>query len=260
MKSSIHFLLLGVDDSNIVVNTATGEGTTIAANISIALGAALSARTVTVDGASGSATFTVLPVGVGPVILSINPTAAPTGTKVTLTGLRFGNSMGRSMVNFDNLSTNVSYQAQVLSWSDTAIEAIVPTLATIGSYEVKVISIPSGSGPVTAQESNPANFQVTALSGGSATMYPNPFNAGKETIHISVADTMGATNIGFYIFDMTARLVYKQVVPVAIANYIDWDGRDMSSMLVGDGAYLVRIINEDSKTLLAKGKLLVVKR
>jgi hypothetical protein len=55
MSSDIHF----TPGTGITINSATGAGTSINANITIASGAPTTARTVTVDGATGSATFTV---------------------------------------------------------------------------------------------------------------------------------------------------------------------------------------------------------
>ena len=107
-------------------------------------------------------------------------------------------------------------------------------------------------------ESNPTGFQITGSMGlGLANIYPSPFNAGAESVTIAVADTGGATNIGFYVFDRTARLVNKQVITGS--SQTTWDGKDQNNNIAGNGAYLIRIVNEDSKALLAKGKLLVIK-
>ena len=217
-----------------------------------------SSTPIYIDSITAASTSEV-PTGESPAILSISPAASPAGTKIVVTGLRFGSAQGRSLLNFNNLTTNVSYQAVITKWSDTTIEAIVPTLAPKGNYEIKVVKIPSGSGPVTALESNPSLFTVTSNSTGAdvAIIYPNPFNAGNEVVNISTTNTGGVTNFGFYIFDMTAQLVYKEVKP---SGGTTWTGIDQYSKLVGDGAYLVRIINEDTKTMLAKGKILVIKR
>ena len=261
MASKIHF-----SGTGITIISATGNGISIEASVSIDPAASADTRTVTVDGATGSANFTVVS-NVGPRVDSITPVAAPAGTRVKVVGARFGTPQGRSLLNFNNLGTGASYTAPVLRWSDTTIEAIIPS-APAGSYEVRVIYIPSGSG-LSAMESNPANFQVTTLiPSGTATIYPNPFNAGVEQVKISVTDTGGATNVGFYIFDMTARLVARNVVTSlgGTAKWTNddgtdgWKGYDQTNSLVGDGAYIVRVINEDTKSVIAKGKVLVVKR
>jgi flagellar hook assembly protein FlgD len=46
----------------------------------------------------------------------------------------------------------------------------------------------------------------------------------------------------------------------ASGSEVNWNGRDDQGNLVGDGLYLVRIVNEESKSLIAKGKVLVIKR
>jgi len=132
--------------------------------------------------------------------------------------------------------------------------------APAGSYEVNVIYIPYVKGPGSDTPSNPADFAITYFGASDvATIYPNPFNAGTEVVNIAVTSTGGANNIGFYIFDMTAKLVNRQVVS-APTSATTWNGYDQTNTLVGDGAYIVRVINEDTKSVIAKGKLLVVKR
>ncbi|MFA4843735.1 MAG: Ig-like domain-containing protein [Candidatus Margulisiibacteriota bacterium] len=198
--------------------------------------------------------------GEAPAITTISPTAAPAGTMITVTGVRFGTPQGGSHLDFENQTTKVSYQAQITAWSDTSITAYVPKLAATGTYEVKVVrvAIAAGTGTITALQSNPANFQVTASGAGDlAIIWPNPFNPNSQTVSIAVTDTAGASRLGFYIFDMTAKLVYKEVI--TSGNQISWDGHDQAGAIVADGAYLLRAINDETKSLLAKGKILVIK-
>jgi hypothetical protein len=255
MKASVHF-----SNSGITVNSATAtDANHIAANITIGSAAATGAGTVSVTGASGTTAFTVTLPGTGPLVTSITPSSAPAGTRVVIRGLRFGSSQDRSQVLFKNLANNTSTQAMVLSWADTMIEAIIPSIST-GSYEVTVSEISSVAGTLYEMNSNPAAFIITGpVVHGVATIWPNPFNAGRESVNIAVTDTGGATNLGFYIYDMTAQLVNHQTAS-APSNSVTWNGYNLNSNLVGDGAYVVRVINEDNKSLIAKGKLLVVKR
>ncbi|MFH1386978.1 MAG: Ig-like domain-containing protein [bacterium] len=198
------------------------------------------------------------PTGNEPLITLITPPAAPAGTRIVVTGLRFGDKQSESTLAFNNLTTKVAYPANIIAWSDTSITAIVPQTATIGTYEVKVTRSWTAQGVVNALESLPADFQVTSSSaGGTVTSWPNPFNAGKESINLAFTLPAGTTNVGVYIFDMTAKLVNKQLIT---ANQTTWNGNDMAGTLVGDGAYIIRVINEDNKSLIAKGKILVVKR
>jgi hypothetical protein len=197
------------------------------------------------------------------VITSISPNMAPAGNRITVNGLRFGSAQGSSYLSFENLSSRISYNAEIISWSDTAIEAVVPRLAAAGTYEVKVTRVAIIAGTVTAMQSNPSSFLITAAAAGGdiVNVRPNPFNPNTETVLMPVTNTYGATNVGYYIFDMTARLVYKHVVTASGTTASDtWDGKDLTQVLVGDGAYILRVINEDTKSLIARGKILVVKK
>lgn len=255
MVSAVHF-----SNPGITVNSATGSGTGISANITIATSAATGDAAVTVDGASGSATFAVSTAGSAPIIVSISPSAGPAGTRVNVTGVRFGAVQASSYLAFQNIVSNVSYNAEIVSWSDSLIVAVIPRLAAAGTYEVKATRVAVVAGAVTAQESNTTGFQVTsAVAGGDiATIYPNPFNPNAQVVTIAVSNPTGATNLGVYIFDMTAHQVAKQAL--SGTNQTTWDGKDLNGALVGDGAYILRVINEDTKTLIARGKILVVKQ
>jgi len=206
----------------------------------------------------------------GPEINTIIPAAGPAGTQITVSGIGFGDNQSMSMLMFENTDTGASYQAEIISWREDQIVAIVPRLADKGAYEVRVIKIAIVAGATTAQESNPADFTVTArgaTEGGLATIYPNPFNPIAEQTGqpnasaikaVTIAyDPGSASHVGVYIYDMTARLVYKQVTS---DTQVTWDGYDTHSNLVGDGAYILRIVDEDSKRVIAKGKILVIKQ
>ena len=199
------------------------------------------------------------PTGEAPYIASVTPAASPAGARFTVSGARFGSSEGESILLFENTTTGKSYFADITSWSETTIEAIVPAGAATGIYKMKVVRKSIALGIVRALESNEAGYSVTiAAVAGLANAWPNPFNAGSESINISIPSAGGAANIGWYIYDMTAKLAYKTA---GSATQISWSGRDINANLpVADGAYILRVVNEDTKTLLAKGKILVVKR
>jgi len=189
-------------------------------------------------------------------IFSIDPSAAPAGTKITIKGEDFGSAQGQSSLIFENIETNASFQAKVEKWSASEIKAVVPEQANTGDYNVRVIKIAIAAGTINAQESNNANFQVSAIAAtlGTVIIRPNPFNPNVESVTFDFTNT---ANAGIYIYDMTAKLVYKQVVSGSTTT---WTGRDNWSKLAGDGAYLLRVINEDNKQLIAKGKILVIKQ
>ena len=95
---------------------------------------------------------------------------------------------------------------------------------------------------------------------GDAPNYPNPFNPGTGSTKI-VVDVPGPMDIGVYIYDITARLMYRNVILGANGlTEIIWDGKSYYGQVVDNGVYLVRVIDEHSKQMIAKGKLLVIKR
>ena len=197
-----------------------------------------------------------------PVVVSTDPAASgPAGSGLTINGLHFGALQGNSLVIFDDPNTGLSYKAEVLSWSDTVITARVPALAGAGNYTVRVIRQGNIFGQQNGIVSNVVPFQVSAAAvAGAATIYPNPFNAGKASVNIVVPTIpSGTANIGFYLYNTAAQLVYKQVIS-APNNSITWNGLDTAGALVGNGTFLARIIDEDSRVMLAKGKILVIKQ
>jgi len=202
----------------------------------------------------------VIPPNNGNTVISLDRGTGPVGTTLTVnwvSGRTFGTTQGNSQLSFTNKATGATLTTiTVTSWSDNQIKAIVPSLP-IGAYDVKVIVAQNVSGIVQTFTSDPANFLITSgIVSDTPVIYPNPFNPPTEVVTIAVTDTKGATTIDYYIFDMTARLIKH------FANggsQIVWGGLDDQGNLAGNGAYLVRIVNADTKALIAKGKLLVVK-
>jgi len=199
-------------------------------------------------------------------ISSITPNAAPAGTRITISGSGFGNVQGQSIVLFESLiAGHPSHQAEIVAWGDTIIDAVVPRMANPEDYAVRVIKVAVVQNSSMAWESNELDFRVTAAAanqGGLATIYPNPFNplsASTAESQVTIAFNPGtATRINIYIYDMTARLVYKG--DLAAATQTTWNGRDTQGNLVGDGAYVLRVVNGDSKQVIAKGKILLIKK
>jgi hypothetical protein len=202
------------------------------------------------------------------IITEVQPAKGPAGTRFTAIGSGFGIAQGQSLLVFENRNTGITYSVKILSWSDTEIEAIVPRVAPAGNYQLKVIKLEiTAAGNMRAQESNPESFIVTGATppGGNAVIFPNPFNplatelaaSGMSANQATIAfDANGAPNIGIYIYDATARLVYQGVTT---DTQITWDGRDNGGSIVADGIYLLRVVNADTKSLIAKGKILVIK-
>lgn len=215
----------------------------------------------------------VIPSGTAPIITNIYRAGAsatdpdrakgPAGVRIIIEGTNFRDSSTSSSraIEFTSLSTSAMTEGIILNWTTTSIEVIMPASLASGLYGVDVkVSAPSAADPaiVTTFVSTPSNFLVTASAAGDiAQIYPNPFNPRSEQVTIAVNNTTGASTLGYYIYDMAAQLVYKTAVG---ASQITWNGVDQWGAPVSDGAYILRVVNEDNKSLIAKGKLLVVKR
>ena len=91
---------------------------------------------------SANCQFTVI----NPVITSLSPPAAPAGGSVTVCGSGFGASQGNSQVQFNGISANVT------SWSDTSITAVVPSNVTTGPVNVLISGVISNSAQFTLLE------------------------------------------------------------------------------------------------------------
>jgi Putative Ig domain len=193
-------------------------------------------------------------------VISLSQGQGPVGTALTVnwvSGRTFGTTQGNSQLTFTNKATGVSTpNVSITSWSDNQIKAIVPSLP-LGAYDVKVAVVQNVSGTVQTFTSDPASFSITSnINPDTPAIYPNPFNPPSETVTIAIGNTKGATTIDYYIYDMTARLIKHFFNG---GSQITWGGLDDQGNLAGNGAYLVRIVNADTKALIAKGKLLVVK-
>jgi len=100
-------------------------------------------------------------------VTGISPTSGPVGMQVTITGTGFGGTQSSGTVDFYGTSANVQ------SWSDTQIVAIVPSGAPSGSVDVTVGSLPwygpqftvTRSTQLTDSKNNQSTY-TSALIGG----------------------------------------------------------------------------------------------
>jgi len=99
-----------------------------------------------------------------PSISSLNPTAGPVGTTVTIAGANFGASQGSSTITFNGIA------AAPTSWSATSIVAPVPTGATTGNVVVTVSGAASNGMPFTVPTSSaPVITGLSPNSGAAGT-------------------------------------------------------------------------------------------
>jgi len=93
-------------------------------------------------------------------------------------------------------------------------------------------------------------------------------DANRNTIAFNAGSS---TTVGIYIYDMTARLIQHRTVTMGVADsdvqamgwdgaQAAWSGKDLYENMAGDGVYIMKIIDEDSKRVIAKGKILVIKK
>jgi RHS repeat-associated protein len=132
--------------------------------------------TVTVAGQSSSGASVFTPT---PNITSISPAQAATGTQVTINGNSFGTSQGSSSVVFNGVA------AQVTSWTNSALQAVVPN-ATSGQVTITVNGVQSNG---SAFAVSPAIISIT----------PNPGMAG-SSVTISgttFGPTQGSSTVTF---------------------------------------------------------------
>jgi alpha-tubulin suppressor-like RCC1 family protein len=146
--------------------------------ISVIVPASLAPGSVSVVVTNGAAAsvasaFTVLANTVnGPAVTGLSVGAGAAGSQVTLSGVRFGTAQGASIVSFGGIA------AQVLSWTDTAVVAVVPPVLVPGNVEVIVAaggkasnaviytvvaaqqSVPTAPSGVTAQANGPFSVSV----------------------------------------------------------------------------------------------------
>ncbi len=146
---------------------------------------------VTVGGQKSNGVNFTVTTSAGPVITSLTPSSGPIGTLVTINGSGFGADPGAgnraTAANHIVMGTAKILDADVISWSDTAIQYRVPSLAN-GVYPVQVRA--------NDLESNIVNFTVT--SGGNVPTVTgiNPNTGPNNTttaITISGTNFTGAT-------------------------------------------------------------------
>src|SRR5215831_5697228 len=132
--------------NNCGTSVAAGGSCTISVTFApTATGARTGTLTVT-DDAAGSPQLVNLSGDGIPVISSLSATLGPSGLQITIAGSKFGASQGTSTVTFGGIVANAT------SWSDTSINATVPSGVPAGATNVVVT--------VNGAASNPATFTV----------------------------------------------------------------------------------------------------
>jgi RHS repeat-associated protein len=122
-----------------------------------------------------------------PVISSLSPTLGPSGTPVTISGSGFGGTQGTSTVKFG------SFTAQISSWSDASIVALVPTGFSTVQNSAAVVQVTVG-GVGSNQFSyflvtNPILYSMSPSTG--------PIGASVTLSGANFGATQGSSNVKF---------------------------------------------------------------
>jgi RHS repeat-associated protein len=120
-----------------------------------------------------------------PAITSIAPPAAQTFSYITLTGTGFGTSQDSRFVSFAGAAAH----AFVQSWSDTVIQAQVPSDATNGPVTVTVDGVTSNSAQFTVLEA----LSLTGISPNSG-----PIGSSITISGAGFGATQSNSTVGFY--------------------------------------------------------------
>jgi RHS repeat-associated protein len=131
--------------------------------------------TVTVEVGGVTSNSSAFAVETAPTVTGILPAGGQIGSTVLISGSGFGATQSSSSVNF-----YPGIPAQIVSWSDTAIQAIVPGATSTGAFNVQVATL-TGQGP---------SFQITNLtqltdSLGNQSSYGTAITAGSWTLSSS---------------------------------------------------------------------------
>lgn len=117
-----------------------------------------------------------------PVITQIIPSAAPRGSSIRIVGFQFGDSQGASSLRIGNVECG-----PVLSWSDTAIDCVVPDTATTGPASVVTDTWTSNDTVVLTVTAPPVITGVSPSQGkrGAAVqVHGYNFGTAKGVIHL----------------------------------------------------------------------------
>jgi len=141
-----------------------------------------------------------------PYISSLSPTSGPPGTLVTLTGENFGATQDSSTVNFQRRPPDIieippesvafvaaqsATPAEIVSWSDTQIQARVPSVTT-GKYDVTVTTSAGTSNAVSFEVTAPPPAPILSVSPSSLDFGLVPVGGSKD-LNFTVQNTGGGT-------------------------------------------------------------------
>ncbi len=94
--------------------------------------------------------------------------------------------------------------------------------------------------------------------------YPNPFDPVNEETTV-IYELSSDKEVSMIVFDIAANVVLKRSYRSgtnggrAGENSVKWDGRNDMGEMVGNGLYFCRVVDKGSGTVLAKGRIAVLR-
>jgi hypothetical protein len=147
----------------------------------------------------------------------------------------------------------------IVSWTATGATSVTVGSQTLTLNQRYYVTVRAYNGVGLYSELTSDGVTVVNI-GDRIPNYPNPFNPPTESTRI-VINVPGPMDLGVYIYDVTARVVYKQVILGANGlTEVIWNGMTYYGHVADNGVYLLRVIDESSKKMIGKGKILVIKR
>jgi hypothetical protein len=163
-------------------------------------------------GGGGGGGVIIDPNGTRPVITSITPNSVNPGDRVVITGLNFGQSQGQSSVTLGGVTFTID------SWTDTEIDATVPTGVSSGVLAVIVNGLVSQSGSQAQVFIGPAPNGAPVLN----TLNPNFGRMGTDAVTL-IGENFGLPANGKVFFSTVGgATIQANVVPQTGGTGVQW--------------------------------------
>jgi hypothetical protein len=236
--------------------TWNGDPTQLTVIVSVDAGAVVGSREVVVttggEIAVGTGLFWVVPSGLIPSF-TLTPGKGVRGARL------YNVKVAGTNTNFTTSSEVISDSELDLTWIRTisGVSAEVDlSVAVNAQYERKPVFI------MTANEFAMGTFEVSLMDMDPELIpnFPNPFDPQVEVTHMMI-QLEEPTEIGIYIYDMTARQIWKEVIFLPAGQTpVEWKGYTFFNKIADNGVYLLRVVDEGNKKFIGKGKIFVIKR
>jgi RHS repeat-associated protein len=173
--------------------TATQISSWSATSIVAVLPSVANGQATVVVTVGGVASNTMIFAVMNPLTYSLMPSSGVVGTAVTVWGSNFGSTQGTSTATFNGIS------AQISSWGNFSIVAVVPAGVPNGNINVKVTVGGLASNTQTFAVSANPSISMVAMSLGSYSISANsaPVYQDVDVIGVNFGASQGASTITF---------------------------------------------------------------